>query len=120
MERHISLIVMLLCLVSPLSRAQQPMSATAGLGPGNSFTLFVTFEKPMPNVQSIGCAFQHQGTPKPGQEDFVQSLRCTGQPIKDDDLHYRIRVGIPQDIAEGEYKIAWINVAVDGEATHGY
>jgi hypothetical protein len=27
---------------------------------------------------------------------------------------------IPQDIAAGDYKIAWINVAVDGEAGHQY
>jgi hypothetical protein len=75
----------------------------------------------MPNVQVIGCVFQLQGEPKPGQADFIRQLRCTGAPVKDDDKHYRIHVGeIPQDIADGEYKIAWINVAVDGEATHGY
>jgi hypothetical protein len=121
MKWHPTLVVLALSLVSPLSRAQQSMSANAGLAPGNSFTLFITFEKPMPNLQSIGCAFQHQGTPQTGQEDFIQSLRCSGQPIKDDDTHYRVKVGdIPQDIAAGDYKIAWINVAVDGQASHQY
>jgi hypothetical protein len=121
MKCHAAVIVLALCLVSPLSGAQQSMSANAGLGPGNSFTLFITFEKPMPNLQTISCAFGHQGTLQPGQEDFVQNLRCSGQPIKDDDTHYRVKVGdIPQDIAAGDYKIAWITVAVDGEAAHQY
>jgi hypothetical protein len=121
MNRKAPLIVLALLMVAPLTGAQQSMSANAGLGPGNSFTLFVTFENPMPNLQGISCAFQHQGTPKPGQEDFVQQLRCAGAPIKDDDTHYRVKVGdIPQDIMAGDYKIAWINVALDGEAAHSY
>jgi hypothetical protein len=116
------LLVLALCPISPLSNAQQPsMSAKTGLGPGNSFTLFVTFQNPMPKVQGIGCAFQLQGAAKPGQEDFEKQLRCSGSPIKDDDTHYRIKVGdIPQDIATGDYKIVWINVALDREVGHQY
>ncbi len=121
MKWQTPLIVLALCLVSPVSKAQQSMSANAGLGPGNSFTLFITFEKPTPNLQSIACGFKRQGTLQPGQEDFVQQLRCSGQLIKDDDTHYRVKVGdIPQDIAAGDYKIDWITVAVDGEASHQY
>lgn len=121
MKRRAAVIVLALCLVSPLSGAQQSMSANAGLGPGNSFTLFITFEKPMPNLQSLSCAFQLQGAPRAGQEDFVRQLRCSGAPIKDDDTHFRIKVGdIPQDVAAGDYKITWITVAVDGEAAHSY
>jgi hypothetical protein len=115
-------LLLALCFVFPLSKAQQSsMSASAGLGPGNSFTLFITFQNPMTKVQGIGCAFQLQGNPKPGQEDFVQQLRCSGSPMKDDDTHYRIKVGdLPPDIAAGDYKIAWINVSVDGDVGHQY
>ena len=93
MKRRAAVIVLALCLVSPLSGAQQSMSANAGLGPGNSFTLFITFEKPMPNLQSLSCAFQLQGAPRAGQEDFLRQLRCSGAPIKDDDTRFRIKVG---------------------------
>jgi hypothetical protein len=69
------LLAVVLFLAVPLCDAQQPaISANAGLGPGNSFTLFVTFENPVPKIQNLNCAFQHQGTPKPGQEDFVAQL----------------------------------------------
>jgi len=120
MKRRAPLLVLAFCLVAPLSGAQQSMSANTGLGPGNSFTLFITFEKPMPNFQSVACVFAHQGTVQPGQEDFVQSLGCSNPPMKDADTHYRVRVDIPQDIAAGDYKIAWMNVAVVGEAFHRY
>jgi hypothetical protein len=115
-------LLLALCFVFPLSKAQQSsMSANAGLGPGNSFTLFITFQDPMPNVQGVACAFQLQGDPKPGQTDFVRQLSCAGAPIKIDATHYQIKVGdIPQDIAEGAYKLRFINVAVDGEAVHTY
>jgi hypothetical protein len=114
------LIISMLFLTAPMSRSQE-MSASAGIGPGNTFTLFITFENPMSNIQRIDCGFQLQGNPKPGQQDFVRQLRCSGAPIKDDDKHYRIHVGeLPQDIAEGDYKIAWIDVAVDGQASHRY
>jgi hypothetical protein len=110
------------CLVLPISNAQQPaMSTNAGLGPGNSFTLFVTFQNPMPKVKGMGCGFSLEGSPKPGQEDFVRQLRCSGTPVKDDDTHYRVKVGdFPEDIAAGDYKIQWISVAVDGEVAHQY
>jgi len=115
-------VLLTLCLLSQRANAQQPsMSANAGLGPGNSFTLFVTFENPMPKVQGIGCAFQLLGSPKPGQEDFEKTLRCSGAPIKDDDTHYRIKVGdFPQDIADGDYRVVWISVSLDGETAHQY
>jgi hypothetical protein len=95
-----------LCLLSSLSNAQDsPMSASAGLGPGNSFTLFIEFQKPM-KVQNIDCAFDLQGAPKSGQEDFGRQVRCAGAPTKDDDTHYRVKVEIPQVIAAGDYKLA--------------
>jgi hypothetical protein len=121
MKYKASLLLVFLFLVL-LSNAQQPsMSANTGLGPGNSFTLFVTFQNPMPTVQGIGCAFNLEGALKPGQEDFVRQLRCSGTPIKDDDTHYRIKVGdFPQDIGAGDYKIQWISVAVDGDVAHQY
>lgn len=111
-----------LFVVLPLSQAQQsPMSANAGLGPGNSFTLFITFQNPMQHIQGIACTFQLQGTAKPGQEDFVKQLNCGGTPEKIDDTHYQEKVGdIPQDIAEGDYKLEYINVVVDGQAVHSY
>jgi len=111
-----------LFVVLPLSNAQQSsMSANAGLGPGNSFTLFITFQNPMPSVQGIACFFQLQGTAKPGQEDFVKQLACAGDPVKIDATHYQVKVGdIPKDIAEGDYKLANINVTVDGQAVHSY
>jgi hypothetical protein len=106
--------ILTLCLLSSLSNAQNsPMSASAGLGPGNSFTLFIEFQKSMPKVQNINCACNLQGAAKPGQEDFTKEFRCSGPPIKDDDTHYREKVDIPQEIAAGDYKISWINVSVD-------
>lgn len=115
------LILLAFCILGPVSRAQQtPMSTNTGLGPGNSFTLFVTFQNPMPKVQGIGCAFQLQGAPRPGQEDFVRQLRCTGEPVKDDDTHYRVKVDIPEDVAAGAYTLAWVSVAVDNYAAHSY
>jgi len=122
MKYNAWLLLPFLCLVSLLSNAQQaPVSANAGLGPGNSFTLFVVFQNPMPKIQGMGCGFTLEGTPKPGQEDFVRQLRCSGTPIKDDDTHYRVKVGdFPEDIAAGDYKIQWISVAVDGEVAHQY
>jgi hypothetical protein len=108
-----------LCLLSSLSNAQDsPMSASAGLGPGNSFTLFIEFQKPM-KVQNIDCAFDLQGAPKSGQEDFGRQVRCAGAPTKDDDTHYRVKVESPQVIAAGDYKIGWITVSVDNIA-HQY
>jgi len=122
MKYDAPLLLLAWCVVSSLSNAQQaPVSANAALGPGNSFTLFVIFQNPMPKVQGMGCGFALEASPKPGQEDFVRQLRCAGTPIKDDDTHYRVKVGdFPEDIAAGDYKIQWISVAVDGEAAHQY
>jgi len=116
------LFLLTICIHCPVSQAQQPtMSASTGLGPGNSFTLFITFQNPMPKVIRIQCAFQLQGDPKPGQEDFSRQLQCTGAATKDDDTHYRVTVGeIPTNIAAGDYKILWINVAMDADVTHQY
>jgi len=115
------LILLVFCVLGPVSKAQQTsMSTNTGLGPGNSFTLFVTFQNPMPKVQGIGCAFQLHGNLKPGQEDFVKLLRCSGEPVKDDDTHYRVKVDIPEDAAAGEYTLAWISVAADNYAAHSY
>jgi hypothetical protein len=116
------LLFLALCLVSLCSRAQQSsMSANAGLGPGNSFTLFITFQDPMPNIQGVVCSFQLQGEAKPGQAEFVKQLGCAGAPVKTDATHYQVKVGeIPGDIAEGAYKLMYINVSVDGEAVHSY
>ena len=110
------------CILSPVSKSQQSsMSANAGLGPGNSFTLFISFQEPMPKVKSIGCAFQLQGDPKPGQKDFVKELRCSGELVKDDDSHYHAKVGdFPPDIAAGDYKIVWIAISIDGDVAHQY
>lgn len=121
MKCKVPLLFLAMCLGSSLSNAQQPpMSANTGLGPGNSFTLFVVFQNPMPNVQGISCAFSLQGATKPGQEDFVRTLNCSGAPVKDDDTHYRVKVGdIPQNIAEGNYKVETIGVGVDGVG-HSY
>jgi len=115
-------LLLALAILCPVSKAQQStMTTTTGLGPGNSFTMFITFQNPMRNVQGISCVFQLQGTAKPGQGDFVKTLTCSGGPIKDDDQHYRIKVGdIPQDIAAGDYKLVWINVSLIGEAVHRY
>jgi hypothetical protein len=120
MLKYKMLLFLALYLMSSLSNAQQPpMSANTGLGPGNSFTLFITFQDPMPKVQGIACGFNLEGGTKPGQEDFGQQLGCSGAPIKDDDTHYRVKVDVPQNIAAGDYKINWINVGVD-EVAHQY
>jgi hypothetical protein len=51
---------------------------------------------------------------------FQSQLRCSGDPVKDDDTHYRIKVEIPQEIAASDYKIAWVNVAADNFVGHQY
>jgi hypothetical protein len=110
-----SLIVVLIFLAAPLAVAQTPISASAGLGPGNSFTLSITFQDPMPKVDKINCSFALAGDPKPGQEDFVRNVYCNGPPTKDDDTHYRVTVNIPSsDIAAGDYNVAQIAVEVSG------
>jgi hypothetical protein len=115
-----SLIVVLMLLAAPLAIAQTPMSASAGLGPGNSFTLFVTFQDPMPKIDGIGCSFALAGSPKPGQEDFGKNVYCNGPPSKDDDTHYRVTVSIPpSNCAAGDYNVAEIDVVIGG-VTHPY
>jgi hypothetical protein len=114
------LLFVVLCLASCLSTAQQPaMSASTGLAPGNSFTLFVVFQSPT-TVKGIGCGFSLVGTPKPGQEDFNKQLRCSGLPTKDDEIHYRIKVEVPEGIATGPYAVQWISVAPDDFVSHQY
>jgi hypothetical protein len=73
-----SVIVVLMFLAAPLAIAQTPISASAGLGPGNSFTLSITFQDPMPKVDKINCSFALAGDPKPGQEDFVRRAATDG------------------------------------------
>lgn len=115
-----SFVIVLMFLAAPLAIAQSPMSASAGLGPGNSFTLFITFQDPMPKVDSIACSFALSGTPKPGQEDFGKNIYCSGPPTKDDDTHYRVTVKIPPlNIAAGDYSVAGIDVEIGG-VTHPY
>jgi hypothetical protein len=112
--------VMLMFLAAPLAVAQNPMAASAGLGPGNSFTLFVTFQDAMPKIDSIACSFALAGTPKPGQEDFAKNVYCSGPPTKEDDTHYRVKVSIPSsNIAGGDYNVVEIDVVIDG-VTHPY
>ena len=73
---------LVLCMMSSLSHAQQPsMSASTGLGPGNSFTLFITFQNPMPNVQGIGCAFALKD-PKTRAGGFRTSVEMLRPPDK--------------------------------------
>lgn len=115
-----SFIFVLMFLAAPLAIAQNSMSATTGLGPGNSFTLFITFQDPMPKVDSIACSFALAGTPNPGQEDFGKNVYCSGPPTKDDDTHYRVTVKIPAlNIAAGDYNVAEIDVEIGG-VTHPY
>jgi hypothetical protein len=115
-----SSLVVLLCLAAPLAIAQNPaLSVSAGIGPGNTFTLFMTLQDPMPKIDSIWCGFNLVGAPKPGQEDFAQNLNCVGPPKRDDETHYRVDVGVPLGIAAGDYKINQINFSVGG-ATHIY
>jgi hypothetical protein len=114
MEFKAPLSLLALFILSQLAIAQQPaMSATTGLGPGDSFTLFIVFQNSMPTVQNVDCSFALSGAPKAGQQDFKNNLRCSGEPTKEDDKHYHIKVNVPAEIAEGDYKIAWINVTVE-------
>lgn len=115
-----SVVITLLCLAAPWANAQNSaLSVSTGLGPRNSFTLFVTFQDPMPKIDRIACGFNLVGVPKPGQEDFAQGLNCTGNPKKSDDTHYSVEVGIPLGIAAGDYKLVRIDVGI-GDASHRY
>lgn len=112
------LLILGLGLISVFASAQT-ISANAGLGPGNSFTLFLVFQSPMPNVKNINCSFSMPGTPKPGQQDFNRGLACSGPPIKTDETHYAVKVDVPMDIAAGDYVINSIGVLVD-DVSHPY
>ncbi len=107
------------CAFGQLSLAQSPMSASAGLGPDNTFTLFVTFQESMPKIDGVGCGFNLDGSPKPGQENFVVVFNCTGSVKKVDDTHYSAEVQIPGAIAAGDYKINFLTVYIGG-ANHRY
>lgn len=114
-------LLLTLCLTSILATAQNaPMGAVAGLGPGNSFTLFVTFKEPMPKIDALSCGFNLVGSPKPGQESFSKSVNCIGSVIKDDDTRYRAQVDIQNGgIADGDYKLTSIDIRIGG-ATRSY
>ncbi len=106
-------------LVSVAASAQNtPLGATTGLGPGDKFSLFVTFQDPMPKIDSMGCAFNLTGNPQPGQEDFSRQVRCSGL-TKDDDKHYHMQVVIPSDgIAGGDYKLVGIDLSIGSASRH--
>ena len=120
MKNNARLLLLALCLLSQFSRAQQPsMSATTGLAPGNTFTLFVTFQDPMPKIDTLACSFHLVGPPKPGQENFGQGLSCSGTK-KEDDTHYHALVIVPSSaIAEGDYELREIDISI-GSATRAY
>jgi len=120
MKTGILLLTLVLCVTAPLSKAQEsPISATTGLAPGDSFTLFVFFQNPMPRVTQIRCSFQLKGAPKPGQEDFPRQLGCAVALTRDSDTNYRVKVEIPKGIAAGDYQVTWIAVTMDG-VEHAY
>jgi hypothetical protein len=94
--------------------AQQPaMSATTGLGPGSIFTLFITFQEPMPKIEGIQCGFGIVGSTKPGQEEMNTILTCNGSFKKIDDTHFSANVAVPVGIAEGDYRLDYIVVIVE-------
>jgi hypothetical protein len=104
-----------LFLLSQIAAAQQSgMSASTGLGPNNSFTLFVTFQDAMPKVDALNCTFNLATPVQPGQEDYTKALSCTGVATKIDETHYSTEVKIPVGIAGGGYKITYIIVAIGG------
>jgi hypothetical protein len=115
MKYRAPLLLLALCLLSQLSNAQQPpMSASTGLGPNNSFTLFVTFQDAMPKIDALNCSFDIATPVQPGQEDYTRALNCTGAVTKIDETHYSTNVKIPVGIAGGGYKLAYITVAIGG------
>lgn len=117
------LMFLIMCFASSVGSAQNPpaMGATAGLGPGDTFTLFVTFKDPMPEIGSINCVFRLTTDRKPGQETFGGEVDCIGAGLKkDDDTHYRVQVGIPKvGIADGDYRLTHIGIGI-GDASRQY
>jgi hypothetical protein len=120
MKYKAPLFLLAVLLGSQFLNAQQPaMSATTGLGPGNTFTLFITFQDPMPKIDGISCGFNLVGPPKPGQKEMNQVLNCTGAFKKIDDVHFSAPVTIPAGVAEGNYQLVRIDVDMDS-ANHRY
>lgn len=112
-------ILAVLCLVAPLAIAQGSIAASTGLAPGNSFTLFVTFQDPMPQITSIDCHFILASVAKQGQENFPTALICKRSFKKIDDTNYSVEVGIPAGAAEGDYKLDAIGLTI-GNAGRRY
>jgi hypothetical protein len=115
------LLVLIICFASAAGNAQNPpaMGATVGLGPGDTFSLFVTFQEPMPGVTSIGCQLTLVGAPKSGQERFNTALNCNGSFTKDDETHYRAQVPVTHGTSEGDYKLNFVDVNI-GSAFRRY
>jgi len=107
----------LVCLAANAQNSS--MGASTGLGPGDTFSLFVTFQEPMPKIDGINCQFKLVGAAKLGQEHFYQALNSSGVGTKVDDTHYRMQVSISQGTAEGDYKLDSVSVTT-GSASRSY
>jgi hypothetical protein len=110
---------LLLLLSGAQGQANPPMSANTGFSPGDSFTLFVDFKDPMPEVASISCTFALQGSPHSGQKDFPNGFACTGEVHKDDATHYHATVQVRQGAASGTYVLNTVQISIGG-VTHTY
>ena len=73
----------------------------------------------MPKIDGVGCGFNLEGAPKPGQESFVQELVCTGGVQKIDETHYNAEVRVAGAIAAGDYRLVRIDLNIGG-ANHRY
>jgi hypothetical protein len=107
----------LLLLVSGAAFAQNnsPMSlSTEEHGPGDRLTLFVTFQEPMPKVNSISCYFGLSTPPEPRQTGFRNNITCANVLTKDSETQYRVTIPIDEKIATGQYKLSAIGVTVEG------
>lgn len=106
----------LILLATVLYAQNNPtMSAKVGFSPGDSFTLFITLEEPMPQIDSLYCIFQLAESAKPSQQDFAAGFNCDSQAQKDDDKHYHVKVRIPKEgIASGDYKLGQLAFIVNG------
>jgi len=94
--------------------------ATTGISPGNTFSFYVTFKEPMPQVETLNCSFVLVGNPKPGQEDFGTKVSCVATTTREQNqTHFYVNVPIPKAIAEGDYKLDWVTVG-SGAASHVY
>src|SRR5437868_6711809 len=120
--RNLILLGSLILLFSGAYAQNNPtMSANVGFGPGDSFTLFITLQEPMAQIDDLSCSFGKTSPVKPPQQDFSGGFACDpGRPQKDDDTHYHVHVSIPkQGIASGEYKLQEISFFV-GQVRHQY